>query len=80
MTSLDHGLFKDSVLSIKTPPRVTNNSRLPPVSVAKLLRQKRSKKQGKSTGNVSSTLPTSMEGIQLSWNWTYNAPENYSFN
>ncbi|CAF0917373.1 unnamed protein product [Rotaria sordida] len=80
-TSLDRALFKDSVLAIKTPPKTNNNnSRLPPLSTAKLLRQKRLKKLGKLTGNVSSMLPISLDGIQLSWNSTYNAPENYSFN
>ncbi|CAF2382899.1 unnamed protein product [Rotaria sp. Silwood2] len=78
--SLDHGLFKDSTLSIKSPAKSNNNSRLPPLSTAKLLRQKRLKKLGKSTGNVSSMIPISLDGIQLSWNPTYNAPENYSFN
>ncbi len=71
MTSLDR------VLLIKIPPKTNNNNnRLPPLSVSKLLRQKRSKNRGKSAGNI----PTSVDGIQLSWNSTYNAPENYSFN
>ncbi|CAF4606065.1 unnamed protein product [Rotaria sp. Silwood1] len=79
-TSLDRALFKDSVLAIKTPAKTNNNSRLPPLSTAKLLRQKRLKKLGKSTGYMSSAIPISLDGIQLSWNTTYNAPENYSFN
>jgi hypothetical protein len=70
----------DSILLIRTPPKQKNNSRLPPVSVSKLLRQKRLKNRGKSAGNIPSTLPTSVEGIQLSWNPIYNAAENYSFN
>ncbi|CAF5116560.1 unnamed protein product, partial [Rotaria sp. Silwood1] len=77
-TSLDRALFKDSVLAIKTPAKTNNNSRLPPLSTAKLLRQKRLKKLGKSTGYMSSAIPISLDGIQLSWNTTYNAPENYS--
>jgi hypothetical protein len=63
----------DRALVIKIPPKTNNNkNRLPPLSVSKLLRQKRSKNRG--------NIPTSVDGIQLSWNPTYNAPENYSFN
>ncbi len=62
--------------SLKTPPKPTNKTRLPPLSVAKLLRQKRLKNRKKLAENVATTL----DGIQLSWNPTYNAPENYSFN
>jgi hypothetical protein len=64
----------------KTPSNFNSNSRLPMLSVAKLIRQKRLKKMGKSSGNLPPTLPNSLEGIPLSWNPIYNAPENYSFN
>jgi len=70
----------DRILSLKTPPKTATNSRLPPLSVSKFLRQKRLKNRGKSAGNKPATLPTSLDGIQLSWNHMYNAPENYSFN
>ncbi len=51
MTSLDR------VLLIEIPPKTNNNNnRLPPLSVSKLLRQKRSKNRGKSAGNI----PTSV--------------------
>jgi hypothetical protein len=73
-------LFKDSILSLKIPPKTSHNRRLPPLSVAKLLRQKRLKKRGKSAGSIPPTLPASSEDNHLSWNPTYNAPENYSFN
>jgi hypothetical protein len=66
---LDSGLFKDGILSIKNGARTNNNNRLPPLS--KILRQNRLKKRVQSA---------SLEGIQLSWNTIYNAPENYSFN
>ncbi|CAF1009149.1 unnamed protein product [Rotaria sordida] len=79
-TALDGALFKENVLSIKTPPHITNNSRLPSLSVSKLIRQKRLKKVGKSGENLPPTLPAYLEGIHLSWNSMYNAPENYSFN
>ncbi|CAF4138549.1 unnamed protein product [Rotaria socialis] len=79
-TSLDRTLFKDSILSIKAPANTNHASRLPPLSAAQLVRQRRLKKLGKSTGNMPSKLPTSMNGIHLSWNPIYNAPENYSFN
>ena len=74
MVNFDSGLFKDSVLSIQSPPTINTNTRLPPLSVAKILRQKRKKMQAKST------LPTSLNNTKLSWNYMYNAPENYSFN
>ena len=64
----------------KTPSNFNSNSRLPMLSVAKLIRQKRLKKMGKSIGNLPPTLPNSLEGAHLSWNPIYNAPENYSFN
>ncbi|CAF2798149.1 unnamed protein product [Rotaria sp. Silwood2] len=79
-TALDGALFKENVLSVKTPPNTNNNSRLPTLSAAKLIRQKRLKKMGKSGGNLPPTLPACLEGIPLSWNTMYNAPENYSFN
>jgi hypothetical protein len=75
---LDGALFKGSVFVDKTPQNV--NSRLPTLSVAKLIRQKRLKKNGKSGGNLPPTLPACLEGMHLSWNPIYNAPENYSFN
>ncbi|CAF1303005.1 unnamed protein product [Adineta steineri] len=65
----DSELFKDGVLLLKNPSKTNENNRLPPVS--KILRQNRMKKRIKSA---------SLEGIELSWNPTYNAPENYSFN
>ncbi len=64
----------------KTPSNLNSNSQLPMLSVAKLIRQKRLKKMGKSVGNLPPTLPTNLEASHLSWNHTYNAPENYSFN
>jgi hypothetical protein len=75
---LDSALFKNSVLFAKTPQNT--HSRAPTLSVAKLIRQKRLKKMGKSSGDLPPTLPASLEGIPLSWNPIYNAPENYSFN
>jgi hypothetical protein len=76
---LDGAIFKNTVSVGKTPQN-TNNSRLPNLSVAKLIRQKRLKKMEKSGGNLPPTLPVSLGGSQLSWNPIYNAPENYSFN
>jgi hypothetical protein len=77
---VDGTLFKESVLSIKTPLDRNNNSRLPTLSVAKLLRQKRLRKTAMSGENLPPTLPACLEGIPLSWNRMYNALENYSFN
>ena len=70
-------LFKENVLAVKTPQNQSQSqSRLPNLSVAKLIRQKRLKKMGKlAGGNLPPTLPAN-----LSWNPMYNAPENYSFN
>jgi hypothetical protein len=70
---------------VKIPPKtnninINNKNQLPPLSVSKFLRQKCIKNRGKSAGNIPSALPTSLDGIKLSWNPTYNAPENYSFN
>ncbi|CAM4741637.1 unnamed protein product [Rotaria magnacalcarata] len=79
-TALDNVLFKESALSVKTPQNTNNNARLPRLSVAQLIRQKRLKKNGKLGGNLPPTLPASLQGVPLSWNSTYNAPENYSFN
>ncbi|CAF3319754.1 unnamed protein product [Rotaria socialis] len=79
-TALDNVLFKESVFSPKTPQNTHNNARLPRLSVAQLIRQKRLKKNGKLGGNLPPTLPASLQGVPLSWNSTYNAPENYSFN
>lgn len=76
----DNRLFKDSVLSIRTPANLNKNTRLPPLTAAQLIRQRRLKKLGKSTVNKASNLPNLLDGIQLSWNHMYNAPENYSFN
>ena len=70
----------DRILLLKTPPKPKNNKQLPPLSVSKLLRQKRLKNRGKSAGDKPSTLPVLVNGIPLSWNPIYNAPENYSFN
>lgn len=67
------GLFKESAFSMKTPQN--QNSRPTTLSVAKLIRQKRLKKLGKSGDDLPPTLPAN-----LSWNSMYNAPENYSFN
>ncbi|CAF3380512.1 unnamed protein product [Rotaria sp. Silwood1] len=79
-TALDGALFKENVLYVQTPPNTNKNSRLPTLSAAKLIRQKRLKKMGKSGGNFPPTLPACLESIPLSWNTMYNAPENYSFN
>jgi len=77
---LNRTLFKESVLLDKTPQNMTSNSRLPVLSVAKLIRQKRLKKLGRSPGSLPPTLPATLEGVPFSWNPIYNAPENYSFN
>ena len=71
---MEGALFKGNVWDAKTPQNMSN-SRLPTLSVAKLIRQKRLKKMGKLGGNLPPTLPAT-----LSWNPIYNAPENYSFN
>lgn len=75
-TALEGALFKESILEVKTPVAETH-SRLPTLSVAKLIRQRRLKKIGREggAGNLPPTLPAN-----LSWNPLYNAPENYSFN
>lgn len=57
----------------------TSNSRLPNLSVAKLIRQQRLKKTNKS-GELFPPDDASMGGSHLSWNHMYNARENYSFN
>jgi hypothetical protein len=67
-------------MNSKSSSNFNSNSRLPMLSVAKLIRQKRLKKIGKSIGNLPPTLPNNFEDIPLSWNPIYNAPENYSFN
>jgi len=77
---LNRTLFKESVLLDKTPQNMITNTRLPALSVAKLIRQKRLKKLGKSPGSLPPTLPATLEGTHFSWNPIYNAPENYSFN
>ena len=77
---MDGALFKGNVLEPKTPPRLNNNGRLPNLSVAKRIRLQRLKNMGKIGGNLQPSMPGSMEGSHLSWNRTYNAPENYSFN
>jgi len=80
---LDSGLFKENALLPKTTPqhRSNNNkSRLPNLTAAKLIRQKRLKKIGQSKENLPPTLPASLGKNYLSWNYMYNGPENYSFN
>lgn len=77
---MDTALFKESVLSIKTPQNLNTNARLPKLSAAQLIRQKRLKRSGKVGGTLPPTLPACLEGVNLSWNNIYNAPENYSFN
>ncbi|UJR35015.1 hypothetical protein I4U23_027791 [Adineta vaga] len=69
LTKSENVLLKDGSSLLKNTTRTNENNRLPPLS--KILRQNRLKKRIKSA---------SLEGIELSWNSTYNAPENYSFN
>lgn len=73
---MDRDFYKDN-FSLKPMNKSDPSHRLPPVSVAKLLREKRLKKLH---GSNPLTQCVSLEGIPLSWNHTYNAPENYSFN
>ncbi len=63
----------DRVLLLDTPPKSNNKNNLPPLTVSKFLREKRLKKHEQ-------TMTTTLDGIKLSWNPIYNAPENYSFN
>lgn len=73
-------MFKDGIFSIKPPAKSNNKDRLPPLTAAQLIKQRRFKKLGLSNGNLLSKLPTALDDVPLSWNSTYNAPENYSFN
>ncbi|CAF1055365.1 unnamed protein product [Adineta steineri] len=66
LTGVDGALLKKDLSSLKT-----SQNQLPTLSAAKLIRQKRLKKMG--------NLHPSLEGVSLSWNYTYDAPENYSF-
>lgn len=63
----------DRILTLKTPPKPTNKIPLPPIPISKLLRQRRIK-------NRQHPPTHALDGSELSWNYTYNAPENYSFN
>ncbi|CAF0969415.1 unnamed protein product [Didymodactylos carnosus] len=68
--NVNEKLFKDSVLAMKTPAL-----KLPPLSVSKLLRMKR-----KGLKSLQRQPTVILSDINLSWNPTYQAPENYSFN
>jgi hypothetical protein len=71
LTDSEDALFKKSLSSINISQQPTNSSQLPKLSAAQLIRQKRLKKMGRLNGGL--------EGTNLSWNYTYDAPENYSF-
>ena len=72
---LDRSFFRDELLSLKTTTtKVDAARRLPPLSMAKLLREKRLKNK------LPAAIHPALQGVPLSWNHTYNAPENYSFN
>jgi hypothetical protein len=72
--------FADGQLASNKRGNIDAQNRLPPVSVAKLLRDKRLRKLGKSSDGGPLNNGMSLDGVPLSWNYTYNALENYSFN
>ncbi|UJR10778.1 hypothetical protein I4U23_014965 [Adineta vaga] len=57
--------------SKKTSQFLSSSNQFSTLSAAKLIRQKRLKQLGR--------LPTCLDGVDLSWNYTYDGPENYSF-
>ena len=56
---------------MKTSQFLSSSNQFSMLSPAKLIRQRRLKQLGR--------LPTYLDGVDLSWNYTYDGPENYSF-
>ncbi|CAF1274041.1 unnamed protein product [Adineta ricciae] len=65
------GAFSKKNSSMNTSQFLSSSNQFSTLSPAKLIRQRRLKQLGR--------LPTYLDGVDLSWNYTYDGPENYSF-